>query len=54
MSDIFIKNEINKLVNGFGVEKSPKMLCSVTRVFRMRYPNADTFKVYEIAKKVLG
>ncbi|MGE4418735.1 MAG: hypothetical protein AB7D38_02735 [Sulfurimonas sp.] len=53
MSDIFIRNEINKLLKDSGIEKSPKILCSITRVFKMRHPNSDTFKVYKIAKELL-
>ncbi|MBS4068707.1 MAG: hypothetical protein WC279_11645 [Sulfurimonas sp.] len=53
MSDILIKNEINKLVKESGFSKNPKMLCSIMRVFKMRYSNVDDVKVYTIANELL-
>ncbi|MDP2892784.1 MAG: hypothetical protein Q8N78_00270 [Sulfurimonas sp.] len=53
MSDILIKNEINKLVEESGFKKNPKMLCSIMRVFKMRYSNVDDAKVFTIANELL-
>lgn len=53
MSDILIKNEINKLVKGSGFSKNPKMLCSIMRIFKMRYSNIDDARVYTIANELL-
>jgi hypothetical protein len=53
MSDFLIKNEINKLVEGSGFSKNPKMLCSIMRIFKMRYANIDDARVYTIANELL-
>lgn len=53
MSDILIKNEINKLVKESGFSKNRKMLCSIMRVFKMRYSNVDDAKVHTIANEIL-
>lgn len=53
MSDLLIKNEINKLLEESGFKKNPKMLCSIIRVFKMRYSNVDDTKVHSIANELL-
>lgn len=53
MSDFLIKNEINKLVKGSGFSKTPKMLCPIMRIFKMRYANIDDTRVYTIANELL-
>lgn len=53
MSAFAIKNEINKLINESGFKKNPKMLCSITRIFKMRHPNIDSFEVCKIANEIL-
>lgn len=53
MSDILIKNEIKKLIRESGFKKSPDMICPIMRLFKMRYSNVDSAKVYTIANKLL-
>lgn len=53
MSDIVMKNEISKLIRESGFEKNPKMLCSIVRVFKMRYSNIDGVKVCKFANEIL-
>ncbi|WP_294885517.1 MULTISPECIES: hypothetical protein [unclassified Sulfurimonas] len=53
MSDIAITSEINKLIRESGFTKNQKMLCPITRIFKMRYPHVDSSKVCIIAGKVL-
>lgn len=53
MSDIAIKSEINKLIKESGFQKDQKMLCSITRVFKMRYPSLDNHRVCKLANEIL-
>ena len=53
MSDIAIKSEIKRLIKESGFTKNQKMLCPITRIFKMRYPHIDSSKVCTIAGEVL-
>jgi hypothetical protein len=53
MSDIAIQSEINKLIQESGYKKDKKMLCSITRVFKMRYPSLDNLRVCKLANQIL-
>lgn len=53
MSDIAMKSEIDKLIKESGLSKHPKMLCSIIRVFKMRYPDIDDNRVCKFANEVL-
>lgn len=53
MSDLSIKSEINRLVQESGFEKNLKMVCPITKIFKMRHPNIDSFKVSKIASDTL-
>jgi hypothetical protein len=53
MSDIAMKSEIDKLIKESGLLKHPKMLCSIIKVFKMRYPDIDDAKVGKFANEIL-
>ncbi|MEK6659897.1 MAG: hypothetical protein AABY36_09475 [Campylobacterota bacterium] len=53
MSDVAMKSEIDKLIKESGLLKHPKMLCSIVKVFKMRYPDIDDARVCKFANEVL-
>ncbi|HUH42282.1 MAG TPA: hypothetical protein VLZ29_04130 [Sulfurimonas sp.] len=53
MSDLAITSEIHKLIEESGFAKNKKLLCPITKIFKMRYPHVDSSKVCFIAGEVL-
>lgn len=51
MSNFMIKNEIDKLIKDSGLLKHPKMVCSIVKIFQMRYPQIDASTVCKIANE---
>lgn len=53
MSDISIKSEINKLIQESGFKKNLKLVCPITKIFKMRHPDIDSFKISRFASDAL-
>ncbi|MDD3442015.1 hypothetical protein [Sulfurimonas denitrificans] len=53
MSDLSIKSEINKLIAESGFAKNQKLVCPIAKIFKMRHPHIDTFKICKFASQAL-
>lgn len=53
MSDISIKSEINKIIQESGLAKNQKMVCPITKIFKMRHPDIDSLKISRFASDAL-
>lgn len=53
MSDFMIKSKIDKLVRESGLLKHPSMICSIVKIFQMRYPKVPSDTVCKMANKSL-
>lgn len=54
MSKFMIENEVRRMIKMSGLEASPKMVCSIVRIFKMEHPNIDYSNVAIIARKLVN
>ena len=53
MSDLMIKREVRRYLNGSVCRVDPKMVCSIVKLFRMRYGDVDQKHIASIASKLI-
>ena len=54
MSKLMIENEVRRMIRMSGLEASPKMVCSIVRIFKMKHSKVDYSNVAIIARKLIS
>ncbi len=54
MSELMIKKEVRRFIRTSGLEASPKMVCSIVRLFEMKYGVVDKSHVAQVATKLIN
>lgn len=54
MSELFIKREVKKMLNTSSLEVHPKMVCSIVKLFKLKYGEIDQKHIASIATKLIN
>ncbi len=54
MSELTIKTEIRRFIRTSGLEANPKMVCSIVKLFKMKYGSVDRNYIAQIATKLIN
>lgn len=54
MSELFIKSEVKKMLNNSSLEVHPKMVCSIVKLFKIKYGNVNQKHIASIATKLIN
>lgn len=54
MSELAIKREVRRFIRTSGMEAHPKMVCSIVRLFKMKYGSIDKNQVTQVAQKLIN
>lgn len=54
MSELKIENEIRKIIRRSSLEVHPKMVCSIVKLFNMKYSGVDNKNIASIATKLIN
>lgn len=54
MSDLRIKREVRRFIRSSSLEVHPKMVCSIVRLFKLKYGEVDQRHIASIATKLIN
>lgn len=54
MSELYLKQEIRKLVRNSTFKADIKMVCPIVKIMNMKYENMDNEKIRKIASEVIS
>lgn len=54
MSELVIKREVRKYIRRSGMEAHPKMICSIVRLFKMKYGEVNKTQITQVAHKLIN
>ncbi len=54
MSSLLLKTRMNRIIKECGYEKSPKMVCSIVRLMKMKHRDLDSRRARIVARELLG
>ena len=54
MSELKIKSEVRKIIRMSSLKVDPKMVCSIVKLFNMRYSGVNNSDIASITRKLIN